>query len=160
MAEISTAAVAPKPLASRRDRVLAHLAMLSFAALIAGSFTTGALAVPYIHPIPLNALRFLLAALLMGAAAFGMARQPFAFPRAPWRFAIMGVLMAVYFVTMFIALTMTQPVATSAVYTLVPLMTAVSAWVMLHRSGGWAAMVEATEAAVGPPAGLGSRRGA
>lgn len=123
--------------ASPRERLLAHLSMLAFAALIAGSFTTGAMAVPYIHPIPLNAVRFLLAAAMMGVAAFLVARHRFSFPPAPWRFGIMGVLMAIYFVTMFIALTMTLPVATSAVYTLVPLMTAVTAWFIVgQRSGG------------------------
>jgi drug/metabolite transporter (DMT)-like permease len=121
---------------SSRDRWLAHGAMLLFAALIAGSFTTGAMAVPFIHPIPLNAVRFLLAALLMGAVAFGFARNHFAFPPAPWRFAITGVLMAIYFVTMFIALTMTLPVATSAVYTLVPIMTAVTAWFLVGQRSG------------------------
>jgi len=58
-------------LGAPRQRLLAHLAMLAFSALIAGSFTTGALAVPYIHPVPLNAVRFLLAAALMAAVAFG-----------------------------------------------------------------------------------------
>ncbi len=121
---------------SPRQRWLAHAAMLLFAALIAGSFTTGALVVPYIHPIPLNAVRFLLAAAIMGAVAFGVARQRFAFPPAPWRYAVMGVLMAIYFVTMFIALTMTLPVATSAVYTLVPLMTAGTALVLVGQRSG------------------------
>ena len=40
--------------ASPRERLIAHLSMLAFSALIAGSFTTGALAVPYIHPFPLK----------------------------------------------------------------------------------------------------------
>jgi len=84
-------------LGAPRQRLLAHLAMLAFSALIAGSFTTGALAVPYIHPVPLNAVRFLLAAILMGAVAFGAARNRFALPPAPWRYGIMGALMAVYF---------------------------------------------------------------
>jgi drug/metabolite transporter (DMT)-like permease len=110
--------------------------MLLFAALIAGSFTTGALAVPHLAPVPLNAVRFILAALLMGVVAFGVMRQPFALPRAPWRFGIMGFLMAIYFVTMFIALTMTLPVATSAVYTLVPLMTAVTAFFIVGQRSG------------------------
>ena len=69
-----------------RGRLLAHLSMLAFAALIAGSFTTGALAVPYIDPIPLNAIRFLLAAAMMGTVAFGAARNSFSFPPAPWRY--------------------------------------------------------------------------
>lgn len=119
-----------------RQRLLAHLAMLLFAALIAGSFTTGALAVPHLDPVPLNSVRFAVATLLMGAYAFGAARQPFALPRAPWRFGIMGFLMAIYFVTMFMALTMTQPVATSAVYTLVPLMTAATALFIVGQKSG------------------------
>lgn len=121
---------------SPRQRRMAHLAMLLFAALIAGSFTTGALAVPHLAPVPLNAIRFVMASLLMGAFAFGLARQRFVLPKAPWRFGIMGALMAIYFVTMFIALTMTLPVATSAVYTLVPLMTAVTAFVLVGQKSG------------------------
>jgi drug/metabolite transporter (DMT)-like permease len=142
---VVTTAVAAVP----RERLLAHLSMLAFSALIAGSFTTGALAVPYIHPIPLNAVRFLLAAAMMGAVAFGLARNRFSFPPAPWRFGIMGVLMAVYFVTMFIALTMTLPVATSAVYTLVPLMTAVTAYVLVGQRSGGAIIVSLLIAGIG-----------
>ena len=134
---------------SKRDRWLAHLAMLAFSALIAGSFTTGALAVPYIHPVPLNAIRFFLAALLMGFVAFGAARNRFSFPPAPWRFGIMGALMAVYFVTMFIALTMTLPVATSAVYTLVPLMTAVTAYFLVGQRSRFPVLLSLILAAIG-----------
>ncbi|HET8726255.1 MAG TPA: DMT family transporter [Alphaproteobacteria bacterium] len=119
-----------------RPRLMAHLAMLAFAAMIAGSFSFGAIAVPYLPPFPLNAVRFALAALLMGAFTFGIARQRLALPRAPWRFAVNGLLMAIYFVTMFIALLITRPVATSAVYTLVPLMTAVTAWILVAQRSG------------------------
>jgi drug/metabolite transporter (DMT)-like permease len=135
--------------ASPRERLIAHLSMLAFSALIAGSFTTGALAVPYIHPVPLNAVRFLLASALMGVAAFGFARHRFSFPPAPWRFGIMGVLMAIYFVTMFIALTIALPVATSAVYTLVPLMTAVTAWFLVGQRSGGAVIVSLILAGLG-----------
>jgi drug/metabolite transporter (DMT)-like permease len=132
-----------------RQRWLAHAAMLLFSALIAGSFTTGALAVPYIHPIPLNAVRFLLAAAVMGVVSFGAARNRFIFPAAPWRFAVMGVLMAIYFVTMFIALTMTLPVATSAVYTLVPLMTAGTALILVGQKSGSMVLLSLVIAALG-----------
>lgn len=132
-----------------RQRWLAHAAMLLFSALIAGSFTTGALAVPYIHPIPLNAVRFLLAAAVMGAVSFGAARNRFTFPAAPWRFVVMGVLMAIYFVTMFIALTMTLPVATSAVYTLVPLMTAGTALILVGQRSGPMVLLSLVIAALG-----------
>jgi drug/metabolite transporter (DMT)-like permease len=135
--------------AASRQRWLAHLAMLAFSALIAGSFTTGALAVPYIHPVPLNAVRFLVASALMGIVAFGVARNRYSFPPAPWRFAVMGGLMAIYFVTMFIALTMTLPVATSAVYTLVPLMTAVTAWFIVRQRSGALVLVSLVVAGIG-----------
>jgi len=130
-------------------RALAHLGMLLFAAFIAGSFTSGALAVPYLAPAPLNAVRFILAALLMGAFAFGIARQKFAFPKAPWRFGITGFLTAIYFVTMFIALTMTLPVATSAVYTLVPIMTAVTAYFLVGQRAGPAVLLSLLLAGIG-----------
>lgn len=133
----------------KRQRLLPHLAMLLFAGLIAGSFTFGALTVPYIHAVPLNALRFVLAAALMGAFAFGVARQKFVFPAAPWRFGINGFLTAVYFVTMFIALTMTKPVATSAVYTLVPLMTAVTAYFIVGQRSGFAVLISLVLAGLG-----------
>lgn len=123
--------------------------MLLFAALIAGSFTFGAMTVPHIHAVPLNALRFVLAAAMMGAFAFGVTRQRFRWPEAPWRFGINGFLTAIYFVTMFVALTMTQPVATSAVYTLVPLMTAVTAWFIVGQRSGPAVLISLVFAGAG-----------
>ena len=132
-----------------RQRLLAHLAMLLFAALIAGSFTTGALAVPYLAPAPLNAIRFVMASALMGVAAFGFARHRFALPRAPWRFGITGFLMAIYFVSMFIALTMTKPVATSAVFTLIPLMTAGIAYLLVGQKSGPVVLLSLVVAGLG-----------
>jgi drug/metabolite transporter (DMT)-like permease len=130
-------------------KLLAHLAMLLFAALIAGSFTTGALAVPYLAPLPLNAIRFITAALLMGVFAFGIFRTPFAWPVAPWRFLILGVCMAIYFVSMFMALEITHPIATSAVYTLVPIMTAATAYVLVGQRSGPVVLLSLAVAAVG-----------
>jgi drug/metabolite transporter (DMT)-like permease len=128
---------------------LAQLSMLLFAALIAGSFTTGALAVPHLAPLPLNAIRFILAAALMGAFAFGVTRARFGRPVMPWRFAITGFLMAIYFVTMFIALEITLPVATSAVYTLVPIMTAVTAFFLVGQRSGPVVLLSLVVAGIG-----------
>lgn len=135
--------------ATRRQRLVAHLAMLLFAVLISGSFSFGAMAVPYLPSLPLNAARFVIASLLMGAFAFGITGQPVALPKAPWRFAIMGLLVATYFITMMIALTMTLPVATSAVYTLVPLMTAVTALVLVGQRSGPAVLLSLVFAGLG-----------
>ena len=132
-----------------RDKLLAHLAMLAFSAMIAGAFTTGALAVPYIAPVPLNALRFLLATVLMGVVAFGLAGESPKVPPAPWRMLVLGALNAVYFVSMFIALTMTAPVATSAVFTLIPLMTAALGFFLLHQRVNAAVLLSLVFAGLG-----------
>ena len=78
-----------------------HLAMLAFSALIAGSFSLGSLVANEIAPAALNAVRFLLAAVIIGAlgAATGVLNRAVA--RAPWRYLILGGLFATYFVLMF-----------------------------------------------------------
>lgn len=119
--------------ATGRDRFRGHLAMFTFAALIAGSFSFGRLALPYVDPAPLNAVRYIIAALAMGIYAFGMRGHRFQRPVAPWRFAILGALMGFYFVAMFVALTMTSPVSTSAVFTLMPLLTAFFGYLILQQ---------------------------
>lgn len=110
-----------------------HLAMLTFSALVAGSFSLGALAAPLIDPLALSALRFLLAGALVGAAAFattGIARSA---TRAPWRYLILGALLAAYFVLMFEGLKTAEPVATAAVFTLTPALAAGFGWLTLRQ---------------------------
>ena len=111
-----------------------HAAMLGFAALIAGSFSLGAQAAPHIDPAALNAARFALAAGLMGAIAAlgarGLRRADF---RAPWRFAAMGGLLAVYFVLMFAALQTAPAVSVAAVFTLMPALSALFGWRLLGQ---------------------------
>lgn len=119
---------------NRRSRLRGHIAMLVYAVLIAGSFSLGALAVPHLAPAALNAVRFVIATLIMGVL---LARSLGGLPRvpnAPWRFAVVGALMAAYFVLMFIALTLTGPISTGAVYTLTPLMAAVFGFFILRQS--------------------------
>lgn len=142
-------APASTPAPRHNGRWLAHVAMLVFAASIAGSFTFGAYTVHAIGAAPLNSIRFAIATLLMGLYVFGVAREPLAWPKAPWRFAINGGLTAVYFVTMFVALTMTKPVATSAVYTLVPLMTAITAFFLVGQRSGPAVLLSLVIAGIG-----------
>ncbi len=110
-----------------------HLAMLAFSALVAGSFPLAAMAVPFVSPAALNALRFLLAAALVGAAALagpGLQRGYF---RAPWRYLLLGGIFAIYFVMMFEGLKTADPVSASSMFTLVPLMAAVVGWVLLRQ---------------------------
>ena len=70
-----------------------HLAMLAFSALVAGSFSLGAMAAPLIDPLALTVLRFLLAGALVGAAAFATTGIRRSALQAPWRYAVLGALL-------------------------------------------------------------------
>ncbi|WP_114964588.1 DMT family transporter [Alkalilacustris brevis] len=110
-----------------------HLAMLSFSAFVAGSYSLGALVANEIAPPAINAFRYLVATLAVGlvvAAGTGFRRSHF---QAPWRYLLVGALFAVYFVTMFEALKTATPVSTGAVFTLLPLMTAFFAFLVLRQ---------------------------
>ena len=107
-----------------------HLAMLAFSALVAGSFSLGALAAPLISPAAMTVARFG----LVGAAAFaskgGVPRSAAA---APWRYLVLGGLLACYFVLMFEGLRTAAAVPTAAVFTLTPLMAAGFGWILLRQ---------------------------
>ena len=85
--------VAAQPgFATGSQKVLGHLAGLLFALLIAGSFSIGHLAAPYIAPAALNALRFAIAVLILFAIYGATYRKFPAWPKAAWRFGIIGAL--------------------------------------------------------------------
>jgi len=117
-----------------REKWLGHLAMLTFAALIAGSFSLGHKAAPFIGPAALNAMRFVIGTAVLSGVLLATTRRLPAFPVAPWRYAILGGLMATYFVLMFVALKVTSPVSTGAVFTLTPLMSAGFGWLFLRQT--------------------------
>jgi drug/metabolite transporter (DMT)-like permease len=132
-----------------RDRVLAHLAMLLFAGLIALGFTLAALIKHDITTGPLNAIRFLCGTLVMGGIAFlGAGNRP-QLPKGIWRFALLGLLSAVYFITNFIALTLSPPVAISAEFTLIPLMSAAVAFALMRQRAGPVVLVSLVLAGLG-----------
>ncbi|MFK7744398.1 MAG: DMT family transporter [Roseobacter sp.] len=110
-----------------------HVAMLAFSALVAGSFSLGAQAANEISPAALNAVRFWVAAVIIGVAALlttGIRREVF---RAPWRYAVLGGLFAVYFVLMFEGLKTAPPVSAAAVFTLTPILAAGFGWILLRQ---------------------------
>ena len=117
-----------------------HIAMLSFSALIAGSFSLGALAANDIAPAALNSVRFLIAAITIGCIAAATKSLDRRVAKAPWRFAILGGLFAIYFVLMFEGLKTASPVSSAAVFTLTPLISAGFGWLLLRQvipSGIW-----------------------
>ncbi|WP_298937130.1 DMT family transporter [uncultured Ruegeria sp.] len=110
-----------------------HLAMLVFSALVAGSFSLGSMIANEIAPAALNAVRFAIAAVVIGFAALittGASRDAM---RAPWRYFILGGLFATYFVLMFYGLKTAPPVSAAAVFTLTPVMSAVAGWFLLRQ---------------------------
>lgn len=125
----------------RAQALRGHAAMLGFSAAVSGSFSLGALVANEIDPTALTAVRLLLAAALLGVlvqavpgqgrgGGRGFTRTDFT---APWRYPVLGILYAGYFVFMFEGLKTAQPVAAGAVFTLTPLMAAAIAWPLLGQ---------------------------
>ena len=115
-----------------------HLAMLAFSALVAGSFSLGAQVANEIAPAALNAVRFVISAVAV-ASAIGLRGGLGAVPGAlvaPWRYGILGVLFAVYFVTMFEGLKTAPAVSTAAVFTLTPVMSGIFGYILLRQVFG------------------------
>lgn len=110
-----------------------HLAMLTFSALVAGSFSLGSMAAPHIAPEVLNAVRFLLASVLIFAvvmATGGVKRSDLA---APWRYVVLAAFFVTYFVLMFEGLKTGAPVSMAAVFTLTPVIAAGFGWILLRQ---------------------------
>lgn len=110
-----------------------HLAMLAFSALVAGSFSLGVLAAPLIDPGALAVVRFILAGVLVGAAAAVTTGIPRSALVAPWRYLVLGGLLGSYFVLMFEGLKTAPPVSAAAVFTLTPIMAAGFGWLFLRQ---------------------------
>lgn len=137
--------------ATGREKLKGHLAMLLFAVLIAGSFSFGGLAARYIEAEPLTLWRYIMTIVVMAALAFGAFRVPAVWPKEIWRFLLLGGLIAIYMLTMFTALEYTSPIATGAVFTLMPLLSAGFALPVLGqktRPGVLAGLVIAAAGAV------------
>ncbi|MGI9350945.1 MAG: DMT family transporter [Rhizobiaceae bacterium] len=131
------------------EKLKGHLAMLLFAALISASFSIGHLAAPHIDPVALTTVRFMLAVIVMSVAASIFYQELPTIWKDVWRFLLLGGLMAIYFVTMFIALRITSPVSTGAVFTLIPLMSAVFGWIFLRQSTSLVVILSLLMAAAG-----------
>ena len=111
-----------------------HAAMLAVSALVAGSFSLGAMAAPHIAPLALTTLRFALAAVVLWAfLRFRGERVPAAAFHALWRYILLGGLFSLYFVLMFEGLKTARPVSAAAVYATTPLVTAGFGWLLLGQ---------------------------
>lgn len=120
----------------RSEELKGHGAMLLFAAIISGSYSLGDRAAPFLAPEALNAVRFVIATVLLGAilALRGGARADHL--SAPWRYFLLGGLFSVYFVLMFAGLRLSEPVPLAAVFTLTPIMATAFAWALVQQRPG------------------------
>lgn len=116
------------------EAVRGHLAMLCFSALVAGSFPPGAMVANLVSPVAFTAARFVVAGAVIGAVAAATTGIPRGTFRRPWRYAALGGLFAAYFVLMFEGLKTAPPVSASAVFTLTPILTAGSGWLLLRQA--------------------------
>jgi drug/metabolite transporter (DMT)-like permease len=111
----------------------AHGAMLLFSVLVAGSFSLGVLIANDIAPMALNAVRFVIAAVVIGAVAGLSGKLRRHYFHAPWRYLVMGALFASYFVLMFYGLQTADPVSASAVFTLTPVLSGLFGYLLLRQ---------------------------
>lgn len=116
-----------------RPDIQGHLAMLTFSALVAGSFSLGSMSANMISPAALNAARFVIASVVIGVAVVATTGVKPQALRAPWRYFVLGGLFAVYFVLMFEGLKTARPISAAAVFTLTPIIAAGFGWVLLRQ---------------------------
>lgn len=112
---------------------MGHLTMLLFSVLVAGSFALGVLAANDISPMALNAVRFWIAAAIIGAIVVARGGVPRAALAAPWRYLVLATVFTLYFVLMFEGLKTAPSVSAAAVFTLTPLLTAAVGWLLLRQ---------------------------
>jgi drug/metabolite transporter (DMT)-like permease len=113
--------------------VLSHGAMLLFSALVAGSFSLGHMIANEITPAALTALRFVIAAMILGVLVWrtcGVSRDDLV---ALWRYLLLGGLMGAYFILMFEGLKTASAVSASAVFTLTPALSAAFGYILLSQ---------------------------
>jgi len=107
--------------------------MLVFSILIAGSFSLGSMVANDISPIALTAVRFVLAAFIVGSIALfsgSIARKELT---ASWRYFVLGGTFSLYFILMFEGLKTASPVSAVAVFTLIPAMSCWLGFVVLGQ---------------------------
>lgn len=121
----------------RAQALWGHAAMLAFSALVAGSFSLGALVARDMDPGVLMLLRFALAVVFVGIVVRIVTGRWPRMPQAPWRYLLLGGSFALYFVLMFEGLQTAQAVSAAAVFTLTPVMSALFARPLLQQRTAW-----------------------
>ncbi len=114
----------------------AHGLILLYAFLISTSFPVVKAITNDLDPVVLTLLRFALAATLFGVLTFTRERWFWPKPMQLLRYLAISVCMVIYFLAMFEALRWTDAVSTSAIFTLVPLVSVAVAFVLMRQHTG------------------------
>ena len=126
-----------------------HIALVFFSMFVAGTYSLGSLAAPYVDATALMALRFLFAAMLMGVIVLFRYPGELAKTTSRWRYLLLGTVFAIYFVALFEALKTTSAVSTGAMFTLTPFFTAGFAYLLLGQKSSARVLLSLSVAALG-----------
>ncbi|ELR67635.1 Putative membrane protein [Photobacterium marinum] len=112
---------------------VAHLKMFIFTALISLSFPIGSFITAQLNPLVVTWVRYLLASILFLGLLLVQRQLRLPSARDLGRYTLICLPALTYFVAMFIALQDTSALDTSALYTTVPLMSALLAAIIFRR---------------------------
>ena len=99
---------------------IAHLIMLIFSIIVAGSFILGAIIANEIDPIAISTVRFFIAFWFLLIILIFQKKNLQGIRVRPWRYLVLGSLISVYFVLMLEGLKTASAVNMTAVMTLTP----------------------------------------
>jgi drug/metabolite transporter (DMT)-like permease len=112
----------------------AHLLMLLWAVLIATSFPAAALVANKISAVSLTALRFLCATVLFLPFVIHKGKLPLPNKKELLFYSVLAFCLVFYFWALFKALHTTTPLNTGAIFTLIPALTAVNAYILIRST--------------------------
>lgn len=117
--------------------MMIHGCMLLSALLVSTSFTVGKAITPFMDPVVLTLVRFLLATLLFGPYVGRKYGLSYPGAAALWRYGLISGALVGFFWLMFLSLRTTSPLHTGVIFTTVPGISGVYSWFLLReRLGG------------------------
>lgn len=133
----------------RAQAALAHGAMLLFALFASSSFTVGAAITGTLHPLAITFGRFVVAGGIFLLIMIGLGKLRLPSLKDALGYLFLGASVSLYFVTMFEALLHTSALVTTALFALVPMMTAIIARLWLGQRLHARLLVSLTIAGIG-----------
>jgi len=115
---------------------LIHGCMLLSAILVSTSFTVGKAITPFMDPVALTLMRFLLATLLFAPYVGRKFSLAYPGPAALLRYSLISAALVGFFLLMFLSLRVTTPLHTGVIFTTVPGISGLYSWFLLRERLG------------------------